>query len=295
MIAEARPRRSVLYLPASKERALEKAKSLPADALILDLEDAVAPSEKAAAREAMGRAVREGGFGPREVIVRVNGLDTPWGAADLAAAAEAGPDAILLPKVDSPDLVAEAAARMDYHGAPVDTAVWAMIETPKGVLNAAAIATAPRLACFVMGTNDLVKDLRAHHTPNRAAVAPSLGLCVIAARAHGLAVLDGVFNAFRDLDGLRAECEAARVMGFDGKTLIHPLQAPVANAVFAPSQADVEEAREIVAAYEEAAARGEGVAVLEGRIVENLHAEAARRLLAEAAAIAKVEAQARAA
>ncbi|TVQ55481.1 MAG: CoA ester lyase [Rhodobacteraceae bacterium] len=295
MIAEAKPRRSALYIPASKARALEKARTVSADVLIIDLEDAVAPSEKVAARAAMAAAVRDGGFGPREVVVRVNGLDTPWGAADIVAAAEAGPDAILLPKVDGPEVVADAAARMDYHNAPVDTAVWAMIETPRGVLNAAAVAAAPRLACLVMGTNDLVKDLRAHHTPNRAAVTPSLGLCVVAARAHGLAVLDGVYNAFRDLDGLRAECEAARVMGFDGKTLIHPLQTPVANAVFAPSAADIEEAMAVVEAYETAAAQGEGVAVLEGRIIENLHADAARRLLAEAAAIAKMEATARAA
>jgi citrate lyase beta subunit len=291
MPIDARPRRSVLYLPGSKERALEKAKSLPCDALILDLEDAVAPSEKKAARGLVCAAVREG-FGRREVIVRVNGLDTEWGAADLAAVAEAGPDAILLPKVDDPVTIADASARMDYHGAPVDTLIWAMMETPLGVLRAERIAAAPRMGAFVMGTNDLAKDLAAEHTPMRLPMVTSLGLCLLAARAYGLACIDGVYNAFRDLEGLRAACAQGREFGFDGKTLVHPDQIAVANEVFAPSPAALDEARAYVAAFEEATAKGQGVAVVNGRIVENLHVANARRLLAEADAIAALEAEA---
>ncbi len=293
MPAEARPRRSVLYMPASKERALEKARALPADALILDLEDAVAPAEKAAARALAKASGAAGAFGGREVVIRINGLETEWGAADLAAAAEAGPDAVLVPKVESAEQVAEVASRLSYHDAPEDTAIWAMIETPMGVLRAQEIAAAPRMAGFVLGTNDLVKDLRAEHTVDRQPVITALALALLAARAYGLACVDGVYNAFRDEAGLRAACEQARAMGFDGKTLIHPGQIATANAVFAPSAAALAEAREMVAAFEAAMARGEGVAVVDGKIVENLHVENARRLIAEAEAIAALEAAAR--
>ena len=207
MPAEARPRRSVLYMPGSKERALEKAKTLPADSLILDLEDAVAPSEKQAARELVRREGKAGHFGAREVVIRINGLDTDWGAADLVAAAEVGPDAILIPKVENAEMIAEVDARMTYHNAPVDTAIWAMIETPLGVLRAQEIAAAPRMAGFVMGTNDLVKDLRTEHTPSREPVVTALGLSLLAARAYGLACIDGVHNAIRDEEGLRAAAD----------------------------------------------------------------------------------------
>ena len=292
MHAKARPRRSVLYMPASKERAIEKARSLAADALILDLEDAVAPAEKGAGRDNVRQHGAAGAFGAREVVVRVNGLDTEWGAADLVAAAEAGPDAVLVPKVESAEQVAEVSSRLDYHDAPADTAVWAMIETPLGVLRAPEIAASPRLAGLVLGTNDLVKDLRAEHTPDRQPVVTALSLALLAARAYGLACLDGVHNAFRDAAGLRAACLQARAFGFDGKTLIHPAQIAVANDAFAPSEAALAEARATVAAFDEAMARGEGVAVLDGRIIENLHVENARRLIAEAEAIRALEAAA---
>ena len=289
MPAEVRPRRSMLYMPGSKARALEKARTLKADSLILDLEDAVAPAEKIAARAMVAEAVREGGFGGREVIVRINGFDTEWGAGDLAAASEAGPDAILIPKVESAETIAEASARMDYHNAPVDTLIWAMMETPLGILRAQEIAAAPRMGGFVMGTNDLVKDLRAEHTPMRLPVVTSLGLCMLAARAFDIAIVDGVYNAFRDEEGLRAACEQAREFGFDGKTLIHPAQLAIANEVFAPTAAAIDAAQQMVEAFDAALARGEGVAVLDGRIVENLHVEQAKRLLAEASAIAELE------
>ncbi len=286
MAAPARPRRSMLYMPGSRARALEKARALPADALILDLEDAVIPEEKETARELVVEALGEGGYGGRELIVRINGLDTPWGAADLEAAAQAGPDAILVPKVESPETIVDIAERMAAAGAPETTLIWAMMETPKGILATAEIAAAhPRLGGYVMGTNDLVKELRAEHVPGRTPVAASLGLCLLAARAAGLAIVDGVYNAFKDDEGLRAECEAGRAMGFDGKTLIHPAQLAVANEVYAPSPAALEEARAQLAAFEEVAAKGGGVAVVNGRIVENLHVETARRLIAEAEAI----------
>lgn len=286
MPAIARPRRSVLYMPGSRGRALEKARGLAADALILDLEDAVTPEEKGAARELVVAALAEGGYGGRELIVRINGLDTEWGAADLDAAAKAGPDAILIPKVESPDLIREVADRMTAAGAPERTTIWAMMETPRGILRTAEIAAAhPRLAGYVMGTNDLVKELRAEHAPGRAPVAASLGLCLLAARAEGLAIVDGVYNAFKDDEGLRAECEAGRAMGFDGKTLIHPAQLAVANEVFGPSETALEEAREQLAAFQKVTAEGGGVAVVNGRIVENLHVETAKRLIAEAEAI----------
>jgi citrate lyase beta subunit len=292
MAIKPRPRRSVLYLPGSRERALEKARSLPADALILDLEDAVAPSEKAAARGLVAEAVARRDFGAREVIVRINALSTEWGADDLTAACAAGPDAILLPKVDDPAQIAEVAGVMARRRAPAETLIWAMIETPLGALRAERIAAAPRLGAFVLGTNDLAKELRAEHTAMRLPMMTALGLSLLAARAYGLACIDGVHNAIRDAEGLRAACAQGREFGFDGKTLVHPDQIRIANEVFAPSPEALAAARAQVAAFEDAAAKGLGVAVLEGRIVEGLHAAAARRLLAEAEAIAALEAAA---
>ena len=284
----ARPRRSALYMPGSKQRALEKARELPADVLILDLEDAVTPAEKEAARSLVAEAVRARAFGRREVVIRVNGPETEWGAEDMAAAAACGPDAVLLPKVESAAQLSEAGARMLGARSP---ALWSMIETPRGVLNADAIAGAsPRLACLVMGTNDLAAELRAAPTPDRAPLAAALQMTVLAARAHGLAVLDGVHNAFRDLEGLRAECAQGRALGFDGKTLIHPGQIAVANEVFGPTAAELETARRHLEAFAAAEAAGQGVAVVDGRIVENLHVASARRLLAEAEAIRALEA-----
>ena len=291
MQGDVHPYRSVLYMPGSRPRALEKARGLPADALILDLEDAVAPSEKPRARELVAGAVQAGGYGRRRLMVRINGLDTEWGDADLAAACAAGPDAVLLPKAERADDILRVAGLMAERGAAERTRIWAMMETPRGMLNAGAIAAAhPRLEGLVLGTNDLVKDLGATHTPDRLPLVTSLGLCLLAARAEGLVCVDGVYNAFEDSEGLRAVCLQARDMGFDGKTLVHPDQIAVANAVFAPSPEDVALAGEQVAAFEAAEARGEGVAVVNGRIVENLHVVAAQRLLARAAAITDLEA-----
>ncbi|MEM7525947.1 MAG: CoA ester lyase [Pseudomonadota bacterium] len=292
MPAIARPRRSVLYMPGARARALEKARGLAADALILDLEDAVTPDEKPNGRALVTEAIRLGGYGGRELIVRINGLDTEWGVDDLIAAAAVGPDAILVPKVETPEMIADVAERMAAAGAPTTTAIWAMMETPRGILRAAEIAAAhPLLAGFVIGANDLVKELRAEHAPGRAPVAAALGMTLMAARAEGLICIDGVYNAFKDDDGLRAECEAGRAMGFDGKTLIHPGQLATANDVFGPSEAALEEARAQLEAFEKVQAEGGGVAVVNGRIVENLHVETATRLIAEAAAIEKLEAQ----
>ncbi len=286
------PHRSVLYMPGSKERALEKARSLPADALILDLEDAVAPAEKPNARALICAAVKAGGYGPRRLFIRINGLDTEWGADDLAAAAAAGPDAILVPKMESGAQIREVAARMATGTTPDHTRIWAMMETPRGVLNAADIAGAhPLLEGFVLGTNDLVKDLGAAQTPDRLPLVTGLGLALLAARAEGLICIDGVYNAFRDDDGLRAQCVQGRDMGFDGKSLIHPAQLAITNEIFGPSAEAIATARAQVAAFEEAEARGEGVAVLDGKIVENLHVVSARRLLARADAIAAIAAE----
>jgi (3S)-malyl-CoA thioesterase len=287
MKTDGHPYRSVLYMPGSNARALEKARSLPADALILDLEDAVAPPEKDKARKLVSEAIAAGGYGRRKLIVRINALDTAWGKDDLAAVVGVKPDAVLLPKADrAEDILAVAEGIAD---APGDIAIWAMMETPLGILNAGEIAAShPRLGGFVLGTNDLVKDLRCGNPADRLPLLAALSICLLAARAHGLVCVDGVYNAFRDEDGLRAECEQGRDLGFDGKTLIHPAQIAVANEVFAPSEAALERARAEVAAFEEAEARGEGVAVLDGRIVENLHVESARRLLARAETIASL-------
>lgn len=279
--------RSVLYMPGSKSRALEKAKTLDADALILDLEDAVSPDEKPLARDLVCEAVKAGGFGERTVIVRINGLDSEWGREDLRRACHAGPDAILVPKVSTPQDLRDIEILMEQFGAPKSTRIWAMMETPLGILNVQAIAcSTKRLQGLVMGTNDLVKELEAAHTPDRTPVLASLSMCLLAARAYGLVCVDGVYNAFKDDEGLRAACEQGRDMGFDGKTLIHPAQLSVTNEVFAPSQDDLEQAQAYIDAYEAAKAKGEGVAVVNGRIVENLHVETARKLLAKAAMIA---------
>lgn len=275
-----RPCRSVLYIPASKERALEKARELAADAIIFDLEDAVAPEEKTRARQLLVADLERGGFGPRLRIVRVNGLDTPWGAADmLAFAAHPGVDAVLVPKVNGP-------ADLDAAAGRVAKPLWAMLETAKGCLNPGPIAAHPRLEGLVMGTNDLARELGARARVDRMPLMAALGACLLAARAEGKLIVDGVFNAFRDEAGLRAECEQGRDMGFDGKTLIHPAQLDIANEVFAPSEEEVALARRQIAAHAEALARGEGVAVVDGRIVENLHVATAKLLIEKAEAIA---------
>ncbi|SIQ24257.1 (3S)-malyl-CoA thioesterase [Paracoccus thiocyanatus] len=274
-----RPYRSVLYIPAANQRAMEKAQNLAADAIIFDLEDAVAPAEKVGARDLLARALLAD-YGGRVRIVRINGMDTEWGEGDARAFAAAGADAVLVPKVSR-------GADLDRVAALVpDTPLWAMMETAEGMLNAAEIAGHPRLQGMVMGTNDLAKEMNSRFRPDRLAMMAGLGLCLLAARAHGRVIVDGVFNAFKDDEGLRAECEQGRDMGFDGKTLIHPAQLAVANQVFAPSQAEVELARRQIDAFDEAQAQGKGVAVVDGKIVENLHVETARATLAKAKAIA---------
>jgi citrate lyase subunit beta/citryl-CoA lyase len=273
-----RPRRSVLYMPSSNERALEKAKTIPCDGLILDLEDAVAPDAKPAAREAACAAARSGEYGGRELTIRVNGADTPWHADDLAAACAAGPDAIVVPKVDSAEAVHALVDAMERHGAPDRTTLWAMVETPRAMLHAEEIAAASaRLSVLVMGTNDLVKELYAEHVPGRQPVLAGLGLALLAARATGKAILDGVYNDVQDADGFLAECRQGRELGFDGKTLIHPGQVAGANEAFAPSAEAVEDARGILQAW--ADGQGSGVVTYNGRMIENLHVEAARRTL----------------
>jgi len=286
MTAALRPRRSVLYMPGSNARALEKAKSLLADALILDLEDAVAPDAKVLARTQVREAVKAGAFGKREVIIRVNALSTAWGGADLAAAAEARPDAILIPKVSHAGDLAAVAAQLSE---PV--AIWAMIETPLAILNLAAIAGAGGgLSCLVMGTNDLVKEFRGVHTPDRQNLSAALGLSVAAARAFGLCILDGVYNDIGNTDGFRESCRQGRAFGFDGKTLIHPSQIASCNEAFAPSATEVEAARNLIAAFERPENRGKGAIAVDGRMVELLHAEIARHTVALADAIAALEA-----
>lgn len=278
-----RPCRSVLYIPASNPRALEKARRLDADAIIFDLEDAVAPDQKETARTRLRELFDSTDFGPRFRIVRINALDTPWGHADARAFADTGVDALLLPKVDGAAAVDELAAIVPA------LPLWAMMETPLGILNASEVAAHGRVAGFVMGTNDLAKDLGARSDPMRMPLMTALQSCLLAARAHGVIAIDGVYNAFRDNEGLRRECRQGRDMGFDGKTLIHPAQIAIANEVFAPDESEIDHARRQIAAFEEAEREGRGVAVLDGRIVENLHVEAARRLLARAAAILKMK------
>lgn len=278
MSTEFRPRRSVLYMPSSNERALEKAKTIAADAIIFDLEDAVAPDAKPEARKAAAAAVTSGEYGKRELIIRVNGIGTEWHDEDIRAAAVAGPDVVLVPKVNSAEEVHQLVAALEAANAPEKTQLWAMVETPIAMLNALSIATAsPRLTGFVMGTNDLVKELYAEHVPGRQPVITGLGLALLAARAAGIVIIDGVYNDVKNLEGFLAEVEQGRQMGFDGKTLIHPGQVEGANAGFAPSEQAVEDARGLITAFESSTG---GVVTYNGRMVENLHVESAKRTLA---------------
>lgn len=291
MSTTVRPRRSVLYMPGANTRALEKARTLPADALIFDLEDAVAPEAKEAARTNVVLAAESRAYGKREIVIRCNGLGTPWGEADIEAIARSGADAILVPKVESAAQVTHVVSLLDTAGAPGPMAVWAMMETPKGILRAEEIAGShPRLGLFVMGTNDLVKDMRARHTPMRLPMITALGIGMLAARAHGLAILDGVYNDIQDTEGFRAVCQQGLEMGFDGKTLIHPSQVEPCNEIFAPSAAELEMAGKIVAAFKAAQAEGKGVVTVDGRMIENLHVEQAERALALASAIKELQA-----
>lgn len=278
------PRRSVLYMPASNARALEKARSLPADCIIMDLEDAVAPAMKASAREQAVEAVAAGGFGQREVAIRINGVGTPWFEQDLAAVIRAPVHAVVVPKVEDAVTVQHVADQL-----PEGMALWAMIETPRGVANADEIALAhTRLQVLVMGTSDLAKELRVPHRPDRLGFLYSLSRCVVAARMAGIDVIDGVYLDIADTAGFSVSCEQGRALGFDGKSLIHPGQIGEANRVFAPSADDVERAGRIRQAWQEAVTAGNGVAVLDGKLVENLHAEEAERVLALSAAIARL-------
>ena len=287
MSSPVRPRRSVLYMPGSNARALDKGRGIPADGLILDLEDAVAPEAKETARGQIRAALKAGGYGRREIVVRVNGLATPWGRADLAEAGGFGADAILLAKVENADAARQALTILNAHGAPADLSVWCMIETPLGVLNAKEIAFAgPRVGCLVMGTSDLAKDLNAAHTRERLPMLTSLGLCVLAARAAGIAILDGVHLDLDDDEGFKFSCRQGRELGFDGKTLIHPKTVDAANAIFAPSEAEIALAQKIIAAHAEAEKAGQGVVVVDGRLVESLHVAQAKRQVALADAIA---------
>jgi len=286
----ARPRRSVLYMPGSNARALEKGRGLAADALILDLEDAVAPDAKQLGREQIAAAIKEGGYGRRELAVRVNGLDSPWGEDDLKAAATMGADAVLLPKVESKDMISDAMAVLDAAGGPRDLPIWCMMETPLAMLHAEEIAFADkRVRCLVMGTSDLAKDLHARHTPDRIPFMASLELCILAARAAGIGILDGVHLDLEDDAGFRRACEQGLELGMDGKTLIHPKTIAAANEVFAPSAEEIEWSQRIIAAHAEAEAEGKGVLLVDGKLVENLHVENARRLVAMAETIADME------
>ena len=281
-----RPRRSVLYMPGANERALEKAAGLPADALILDLEDAVAPDAKAEARDRVCAAATSGRYGTREVAIRVNSVGTAWHDDDLRAVAGAGPAAVVVPKVDSPATVHAVEKALDAGGAPDATAIWGMLETPVALLRAEKICSASeRLTVLVMGTNDLAKELRAEHVPGRQPLVTGLGLALIAARATGKVILDGVYNDIKDAEGFEAECLQGRQMGFDGKTLIHPSQLEPCNRVFAPTPEEVERSRRVISAFEQAEAEGRGVVTVDGRMIENLHVDQARRTLALAAAI----------
>ena len=287
----ARPRRSVLYMPGSNARALDKARTLPADGLILDLEDAVAPDSKELARKQVCEAVAAGGFGLRETIIRVNALSTRWGYEDIAMAAKSGADALLLPKVESADAIRHMEAIMRANGAPQSMKIWAMMETPRSVLESQRIAeSTSRMECLVMGTSDLAKELDCAHTHERLPFMVSLGLCLLAARAAGLTILDGVYLDLNDETGFEFACRQGQELGFDGKTLIHPKQVGPCNKVFTPKPEDVAWSRRIIEAHTAAAARGEGVVVVEGKLVENLHVESAHRVVDMAEAITKMEA-----
>jgi citrate lyase subunit beta/citryl-CoA lyase len=284
-VSDLRPRRSALYMPAANDRALEKAKALPADAIIFDLEDAVAPDAKEPARAAACAAAGSGAYGRRELTIRCNGLDTPWGSADLAAIAGSSAAAVVVPKVGSVAYLDEVSARLDSAGAPPGMTVWAMIETPTAILDARSIAAHPRVSVLVMGTNDLARELRVPLAAGRRALLPHLANALLAAREAGKTILDGVFNDVKDLDGFGDECAQGVEFGFDGKTLIHPDQVEIANLAWAPSDADVAHARRIIAAFDEAVAAGRGVVTVDGRMIENLHVSNAQRTLAVAAAI----------
>ena len=292
MAAIVRPRRSVLYMPGSNPRALEKGRTLAADGLILDLEDAVAPDMKTAARQQIIEAIAAGGYGRRELLVRINAVDTEWGAGDIAAMAACGADGLLLAKIDGADGVRQAEQMMVAAGAPGEMAIWCMMETPMAMLKAEEIAGAtPRLAGFVMGTSDLAKDLHCHHTRDRLPMITALGLCLLAARAHGLAILDGVYLDLADDEGFARACLQGRELGFDGKTLIHPKTIAAANVAFAPNDEDIAWSKRIIDEHGKAQQAGKGVVVIDGKLVENLHVENAKRLVALAEAITAMEAK----
>ncbi len=291
MMKSARPRRSVLYMPGSNARALEKGRTLAADGLILDLEDAVAPDAKEAARDQIRDAIKEGGYGKRELIVRVNAMDTAWGHDDLVAAASMGADAVLLPKVESASAVHQAAEIMEAAGAPDELSIWCMMETPLGMLHAEEIACAsPHVGALVMGTSDLAKDLQCAHTPDRIPFMTSLGLCLLAARAAGIGILDGVHLNLEDDGGLEHACKQGAELGFDGKTLIHPKTIDAANRIFSPSKEVIEWSKKIIVAHAEATKEGKGIVVVDGRLIENLHVLNAERLVAMSKAIEEMEA-----
>jgi citrate lyase subunit beta/citryl-CoA lyase len=281
-----RPRRSVLYMPAANARALEKARDIPADSLIFDLEDAVSPDSKELAREQAAAAAASGEYGSREITIRCNGLDTPWGADDITAAAAAGPAAIVIPKVSGEAALAEVASRLEAAGAPDSTTIWAMVETPEAIFGVREIAGFDRVSVLVMGTNDLAKELRAVQVPGRAPLFPHLSTALLAAREAGKVILDGVYNDVRDAEGFEAEARQGFEMGFDGKTLVHPSQVEPTNRIWAPTDEQVEYSQRVIAAFEEAEAEGRGVVTVDGRMIENLHVDNARRTLATADAIA---------
>ncbi len=293
-MAPIRPRRSVLYMPGANERALEKARSLPADALILDLEDSVAPDAKIEARKKVVAAVKEGGYGRREIVIRPNALETAWGTADILAAAEAAPDAILIPKVHGPGDIISAAKILKSVAAAEKTKLWAMMETPFSILRAAEIAATGadpenRLVCLVMGTNDLLKESRARALHDRMAVVPWLALTVVAARGYGLDIIDGVYNDFKDEAGFRKECEHGRTLGMDGKTLIHPSQVTPCNEIFSPTEEEIEWSKKIIRAFNEPENAPKGVITVEGKMVERLHLVQARRTVAIANSVREIE------
>jgi citrate lyase subunit beta / citryl-CoA lyase len=285
MTDDLRPRRSVLYMPAANERALEKAKTIPADAIIFDLEDAVAPDAKPDARVKAVAAVQSGDYGNRELTIRCNGLDTEWGAADIASAGAANPSAVVIPKVDSLSSIEEVSKRLDAAGASAKVKIWPMIETPTAIFDVRALAAHPRVAALIMGTNDLAKELRSPIVPSRHPLIPHLATALLAGREAGKVVIDGVYNDVRDPDGFAAECVQGMEMGFDGKTLIHPNQVSPANDVWAPSAEEVEYAGRVIVAFDAAVAAGRGVVTVDGRMIENLHVENARRVRAVAASI----------
>jgi len=285
-----RPRRSALYMPGANERALEKGRTLPADVLIMDVEDGVAPDAKEAARARIVAKLAEGGYGRREIGVRINGIGMAWHEADIAAFSRARADTLVIPKVASPDTVRAVASGMDAAGAPAGMQIWCMIETARGVLSADAIASAhPRVGALLLGSADLTKDLRARHTPDRLPLLTSIQLCVLAARANGLAILDSPFFDLSDDDGFLASCRQGRDLGFDGKTLLHPRTIAGANAAFGPSAEEIAWAHRITAAHEAALAEGKGVTLVDGQLVEGLHVVEAQRLVALAETIAALE------